>query len=518
MTIVSQPDVSVSIVPAATLVPNESHRVLLIGQKNGGTATSGDLQEEFQNDNSWDTLFGADSQVSAMLRAYKKINLDTRVDAIGLDDNGSAVAATGTVVFSGTATEDGSFEVTIGSDTNHKFTVTVTNTDTATTVGGTLETVSNLDAKLPVTAANVIGTVTMTAVNGGTEANRIGLRVTGTVAGLTATISSPGMAGGLNDPVLTTLFDVVGNERYQTIVYPFGWGTTDLTAFLDPRFNVTNDVLDGVGVLSTHDTFSNLKTIGDAENSQSLVILGAKSVSTSTYLGSSLFELDYVLASQFAAVRSLRLTEDASIADFVVADTTGGLDAFGGPAIASLPYFNSVVPNLPIVKPSLGFSRTEIESLLDSSISVIGSNRALNGVIMGEIVTEYKTDTAGNPDDSFKFLNFVDTSSQAREFFFNNLKKEYAQSRLTEGDLVANRSMANEQSIRAFIVSLYQVLTGPDFVLLQAGPDAVRFFKLNLSVSVDLLTGKVTVVMKVPLVTQLRTIIATMQLAFSVNA
>jgi len=260
MTIVSQPDVSVSIVPAATLVPNESHRVLLIGQKNGGTATSGDLQEEFQNDNSWDTLFGADSQVSAMLRAYKKINLDTRVDAIGLDDNGSAVAATGTVVFSGTATEDGSFEVTIGSDTNHKFTVTVTSGDTATVVGDTLETVSNLDANLPVTAVNATGTVTMTAVNGGTEANRIGLRATGTVAGLTVAVTI--MSGGLTDPVLTTLFDIVGNERYQTVVYPFGWGTTDLTAFLDPRFNVTNDVLDGVGVLATHDTFSNLKAIG----------------------------------------------------------------------------------------------------------------------------------------------------------------------------------------------------------------------------------------------------------------
>lgn len=515
MTTPNRPAVSFTITPAATLVPNQSHRVLLIGQQNGGTATSGDLQKEFQNDNSWDTLFGSDSQISAMLRAYKKINLDTRVDAIGLDDNGSATAATGTVVFSGTATEDGSFEVTIGSDTNHKFTVTVTDTDSATVVGGTLETVANADANLPVTAANVTGTVTMTAVNGGTEANRIGLRVTGTVAGLTATVT--GMTGGLLDPVLTTLFDPVANERYQSVVYPFGWGITDLAAFLDPRFNVNNEILDGSGYLVTNDTFANLKAIGDPENSQNISIISANIVNKALKKSSSLFELDYVQAAQFSALVSLRLTTDASIADFVVADTTGGLDAFGGPATASLPYHNTVIPNLPQIDPAEGFSQTQLASLIDSGISVVGNNTASNAIVMGEIVTLYKTDEAGNPDDSFKFLNFVHTASQSREFIFNNLKKEYAQSRLTEGDLIANRSMANEQSIRAFIVGLYQVLTGSDFVLLQAGPEAIRFFKQNLSVSLDLLTGKVTVVMKVPLVTQLRTIIATMQLAFSVN-
>ena len=135
---------------------------------------------------------------------------------------------------------------------------------------------------------------------------------------------------------------------------------------------------------------------------------------------------------------------------------------------------------------------------------------------MGEIVTTYKTDSAGNPDVSFTFANFVDTSSNAREYFANNLKSRFAQSRLTEGDVQRGRDMANAVVIGAFLDGLYQDLSGPDFVLVQAGEDALQFFKDNRTITLNLAQGRATITMKVPIVTQLREIIATMQIAFSI--
>ena len=157
----------------------------------------------------------------------------------------------------------------------------------------------------------------------------------------------------------------------------------------------------------------------------------------------------------------------------------------------------------------------EIDSLNTSGISTIGNNRAGNQVILGEQVTTYKTDSAGNPDVSFKFLNFVDTSSNAREFFVNNYRNVYAQSRLTGGDLIPGRDMANQASIEATTIGFYNTLSGADFVLTQAGEEARRFFIQNLIVSLDLATGTVTVDMGTPLVTQLRNLFGTMRIVFS---
>ena len=115
---------------------------------------------------------------------------------------------------------------------------------------------------------------------------------------------------------------------------------------------------------------------------------------------------------------------------------------------------------------------------------------------------------------SFKFLNYVDTSSNAREYMFNNAKSDFAQSRLTLGDLIPFRNINNADSIAARFVGYYSRLSEQDFVLTQAGESALQYYKQNLSVTIDLAEGKATVLQQVPIVTQLRTIISTFQLVF----
>lgn len=514
MTTISRPKVSISLVPAQTIISNVPQKMLFIGQKlAGGTAVAGELIKNIENDNSWDTLFGAKSMLAGMVRAAKRENQVTQLDAISLDDDGAAVKATATVTFAGTPTEVGSYDIAVVSEKDYTFNIPVLTTDTPTSLAVKLVDVVNANTNIPVVAANVAGVVTLTAENGGTEANSFSLKQSGFVTGATVTLSA--FTAGAADPATTNIFDVVGNNRYQTIVAPFAYGVTYLKDFLDPRFNAINIVLDGVAIVCTTDSMMNLETLGNAQNSQSLVIIADAETSSAKQVGSSFVEADYIKASMIGAIRALRLTEDADISQYVIG-TGGALDVFGGAAIASLPYFNTALPNLIPTDTSLGFKENEIDQLTGVGLSIFGNNTADNAVIFGEMVTTYKTDNAGNPDVSFKYLNYVDTASNAREFMFNNAKSDFAQSRLTDGDLIPFRNINNEGSITAKFVGYYSILSGQEYVLTQAGSDALNFYKANLSVTVDLADGKVTVLQKVPIVTQLREIISTFQLQFDI--
>lgn len=512
--IVGQPNTTVNIVNASVAVENTSQKVLFIGQKTAsGSAASGALVENILNDNSENTLFGLRSMLAQMIRAGKKENKVTQFDAIPLDD-GAGTPATGTIVIVGTATADGSLIVTIGSEKNHKYTIAVTSADTPTVIGDAIAAAITADTKVPVTAANVTGTITMTAANDGTLGNDIGISISGTVTSVTHSVTV--MTAGATDPTLTSIFDAIGEKRYQTIIWPYSADTAELRTLLDARFNVDNKIQDGIGITASQDSLSNHTTLIDALNSQNLTYICDKLEAETSYKAAAQFELSPVKSSIFGAIRALRLTDGASISQYVIT-TNGPLDAFGGPALASKPYFNTSLPNLPLIQTGRGWTDTEIGTLFTSGGSVLGQNPAGSAAIVGEIVTTYKTDSAGNADISFKFMNYVDTASQCREYFSNNLRTRFAQSRLTNGDVIKGRDMANDLTISSFCEKLYLDLSGPDFVLLQTGETAVKFFKDNLTVVLDLANGKATITMTVPLVTQLREIAATMKIAFSTD-
>jgi len=510
MTAIARPSVTFNISPDKLTVENKPQRLLYVGQKQaGGTAVAGELITNIENDNSWDTLFGPKSMLAAMIRRARLVNGVTRLDAIALDDAAGAIANS-TLTLTGSPTEDGSITVILGSQNDFSFLIDIVDADTPTTIGDKIEAAVNANTNVPISAANVAGVITFTYIHTGTEGNALTLAVTGVVGGLI--IVTTAFTGGTTNPDTSTLFDVVGNTRYQTIMAPFAWGLTYLTDFLDPRFNVTNNILDGVAVVTAVDTFSNLEAIGNTQDSQSLVIFGDKLVTTAKHNGAAIIELSYVKSGEIGALRGLRLTEDADISEIVV--SAGQLDSIGGAAIASLPYFNTPLAFISLGDVELGFDETEIVALTTAGISVIGNNIANTKILLGEVATTYKTDSAGNPDASFKFLNFVDTISGAREFMFNNFKSDNAQTRLTKGDLIALRAIENQTSLRALFVGYFTTLSEGDFVLTEAGEEALQFYKQNLTISVDLEKGRVIVTMRTPIVTQLRSLIADMQISF----
>ncbi len=269
MTIVSEPFTTVNIVNASEEVGNTVQKVLFIGQQtSAASAVSGALQENILDDGAEDGLYGVNSMLAAMIRAARKVNKIVQFDAIGLDDNGSGVDATGTLSIAGTSSEAGTLFVNVGSEKNHRFSIAVASGDSATVVAAAIKAALDLDLELPVSSVASVGDVTLTAINAGTYGNSLGLSIEGVIADLTLTVT--GMTSGATDPVVTGVFDVVGDLRYQTVIWPFTI-VDELTGFLDPRFNVDNDVLDGCGFVSVTDSLANHLSRLGALNSENLV-------------------------------------------------------------------------------------------------------------------------------------------------------------------------------------------------------------------------------------------------------
>lgn len=513
------PKIPFNIIPAALREVAEDQKILFVGQKTAaGTAFSGALYPNISNSpldgaTEWDTRFGKDSMIATMIRAAKKINKISRFDAISLDDDGGAVAAIGNITITDTVSQNATLYLTIGSRKNNRYEIDIiASTDTPTTVGDKVEAAITADNTALVTANNVAGVVTFTAVNKGIEGNKITIRVEDNLSGLSYAITA--MSGGTTNPDLTNLFDVVGNLRYQTIVWPSTYDLDTVQDFLDGRFNAGIRIEDGIAIVSITDTLANLKivSLSTDRNSQSLAIHYNRLVNLAHYKGSALQEMDYVIAAQFGAIRALRMTDGAAISSFVDA-TEGAEDAYGGIAIASLPYFNTPFDNLPPIDHAHEWLDEEQEEIIEAGGFILGNNLAANKIIAGRVTTTYRTNDVGDPDVSFKYMNYVDTVSVVRWYFHENLRQRFRQSRLTIGDVISGRNMANASIIQGALLGFYKDLA--DFALLVAGEAARKRFLDNLTIKIDLAENKATVYMVTEIVTQLETIAVTMQIAFS---
>jgi len=511
----SEPKVSITTSSAGSIPRATEHKVLMVGQMTSdGTATAGELNESLALNNEA-ALFGTRSMLTEMIQNFRKVNKETRLDVIPLADDSTeeAVAATSTITFEGTASAAGTFTLSVGSKNEHTYTLAIANEDTHLNAADALKALIDADTTAQFTAASTTGVVTLTMANKGPEGNLTGILISGSTAGLTATITT--FANGATNPALTSAFDVVADEVYQTVIAPYSYEISFLTDFLSDRWNVENNELSGVGIMCTTDSLADLKAAVASINEQTFVLVGNKEVAETTYYGGAILEYPANIAAQTGAVRSLRLTSSAKISDYVVSSGSA-LDKIGGPALSTLPYFNTPMPYLPLVPTGKGFTMAEAAELEDAYVSVIDNNRAGNSIILGPMVTTYATDSAGNTDTVFKYLNSVDATMIAASFMFNSLKQDYAQSRLTDGDLIDGRAIANTGKITASFVKYFNELSGEDYVIAQAGEDALQYFKTNLTVTVDTEAGQVTATMILPIVSQVREFVVPVSITFSV--
>ena len=471
------------------------------------------LYQDVLNQN-YNALFGTRSIVSNMLRAMQRIfNLglvSIQVDVIPLAD---AVGSdfTSAITFTGPATAAGSVTLTVGSDYDHTYTVSFASGATADSVSSALAAAISADTFAPFIATDLAGVLTIVHSHTGVIGNDLTIKMSAPTGGVTWTIAN---TPGTGVTTTTNIFNVIGDTRYQRIVWPSSQSITDVETFLEARFNSNNRVLDGVAVITKTDTTANLKTLGNAQNSKVIWYLGNQLQSSTYFKGSLITEIDEVVSAVFAAICALRLTDGANISNFITA-ATGSNDETGGMHIASFPYFNTLIPYLNPCDPTLFWNESDQSDLVDASISIFGNNIANNAVILSDTVTTWKTDAQGVPNTSFKYLEYVDTASVCREYIVTQTRANYAQTRLTQGDLVPSYNMANAQLISSYIDGLYANLAS--MALVPDGENARKFFKANKTVTLNYDAGSVSVYMLLPLVTQLRRVDYTIQIAFDIN-
>lgn len=504
------PLVALNIVREQALAAAQEHRVLIVGQKtSAGSATSGSLQEDVSEaTNDINALFGARSIVAECVREFKKINKLSPLDVIPLTDNVSGVAATATVAFTGTATATGTIFVEIGSGFNYRFQVDIASGDTAAAVAIKLQAAIALSTSAPFTAAVDTADVDITAANAGTAPNTWTIFVDGVVAGIAATITA--WNAGATNPSLTNIFNVVTGRRYQTVVWPESYDAATIETFMAARFNFSDDVLQGVAIITAVGSNSELKARALAFNDQSIVLFGVKEIARTALTGACEREFPDVISSKIAAVRSLRFTDLASLTGLIT--TTAPLDQFGGRAIATLPYANTILPNSSISKPQDQLTSSEMSDLTNNGVALVGPNRSFTSTILGEVVTTSLTNPAGDPDESFKYLNTVDAAAAIRDAYVLNSRIRFGQSRLTDGDLREGRDMVNQASFEAFTEEIWQSLA--EDTIVQDGSAALRDFRRTRQVSVDVRAGRITLDIAPLLVSQVRAIVGTITVNF----
>ena len=209
------------------------------------------------------TLFGAGSELFLMckyaLNAYPAITLY----GICIAASGGT-AANDDIVFSGTASADGVYEITVLDET---IQVEVDSGATATAIGDLVEAAINAKTDWPVTANNSTGTVTVTAKHAGPRGNQIRILSSGDIAGITETHLNGYLSSGatMDDP--QNALDAIASTRYQILVAPY----QDATGLADFKTHIANvsgplEGKRGRYIAGSIDTYANTVTVATGLN------------------------------------------------------------------------------------------------------------------------------------------------------------------------------------------------------------------------------------------------------------
>lgn len=509
---VANPRVTLDIIRRDSLVGVEDYQVCLIGQISANAAadiTGGMFVPDVpRTDAEINELFGADSHAALLARSFREVNEYSNLAMIVKDDAALSTAATAQITFAGAATKAGTLYVTVVSEYHYTFEVEVEVGDTPTEVLAKLEAVVSARANKPFTFTNNDPDGDFTAVNKGSIANNWPIKVKGRVPGITYTLT--GWAGGATDPDISALFDDVQNERFQGIVWPESYATSTIKNFIDPRKNVDNDVKDGMAFMYLNESFVTIKTSALGLNSSEICVLTNKPIDEADWKGPAVPTAPDMVAAYVCAVRALRSEDGISVSDYVSTVASG--DQFGGAHMHSLPFFNTPIRFIGLPRKGSCYSAAEQLELEDSGVSVLGANRSGTGVVLGQLVTTWQKDPAGNDDETWKYVNWRDTHGHIREFLVVNCRKRFAQSRLSTGDTVAGFDIATEELVRAFVTQILGELALQALVV--AGIDARRLIERSLVVTLQPELRRVNIYVKAPMVSQLGEIIGTVQYTF----
>jgi len=345
--------------------------------------------------------FGAGSQLALMAESWFLNNKINELHAIALKDNGSTTAS-GSIAITGPATAAGELSVYID---GQLVAVTVADTDTETQIGDAL--VAAITSDLPVTAANVTGTVTFTAKNAGSIGNDIDIRVNyndGEVLPAGVSVVVTPMASGATDPDIADALDLIGDEWYQIICAPYTDATNlgKIEIELADRFGPT-EMIDGLYMSSKRGDLSALSTFGNGRNSPHVSVIHNGGV---TGVGSPSSPL--ALASAYAA----QICKEGS-ADPARPFQTLQLAGILPPAVTER------------------FTLAENNTLLYDGIATFQLDNA-GAVRIQRAITMYQTNAAGAADIAYLDVNTLLTLMYLRYSFRTRILTKYPRAKLAD--------------------------------------------------------------------------------------
>ncbi|EAN8606675.1 phage tail protein [Salmonella enterica] len=259
----------------------DGQSVVILGQRLGGTVAALTPTDVFSG-NEAAQYFGRGSQVHRMVMRAIDANSNIQLSVCALDDDPAGVAATGSVMLSGTASGTGQVRLQVAGTT---VAIAVATGDKAEDLTPRLAAAFSAFPDLPVTAAAedvVTGKdaggndvtapgVVLTARNKGACGNQVGLTLTVTAEGLTGTLSP--LTGGQGDPDIAPALAAIFSAGHTLIVTPY---STDealrtLATHLDNVSGPTEQRA-AFGVLGWRDSLSTGITLTGNANAKRLTV------------------------------------------------------------------------------------------------------------------------------------------------------------------------------------------------------------------------------------------------------
>jgi phage tail sheath gpL-like len=260
-----------------------AYRGLLIGQKTSSGAGTANTLVRATSADDLIAIAGRGSMLHRMAIAWFASNQFTELWVGILADNGSGVAAHGTITVTGPATADGTIVLYPGGE---RVEVAVTNGDADTVIAAAINAAINADLDLPVTSTVSSAVATVTFRHKGTVGNDYSLRHSlrdGEALPAGVGVAIVALASGATNPVLTTLIAAMGDTWFNIIAHPYTDATslTALEAELASRFGPMR-MIDGLAITAGAGSFSTLATLGEGRNSAHSVILAQPGINTLT--------------------------------------------------------------------------------------------------------------------------------------------------------------------------------------------------------------------------------------------
>ncbi len=259
----------------ATVGPAElPYRALIMGQKmSAGTAVA-NTRYKLTADHQAIPLFGRGSMLHRQAIRWFRANKFTEAYFVAVADNGAGVTASGTLTFTGPATETGVLYLYLGGE---RLTIGITTGDSATTIATAVAAAITAAADLPVTATSSSGVVTVTHRHKGTIGNDFDMRANyndGEKLPAGVTLAVVALASGAANPTLTSVISSLGDAWFHVIVFPWTDATslTAIEAEMLRRDGPTVQV-DGQVFASTVGSVGTMGALGDSRNSKYVSIV-----------------------------------------------------------------------------------------------------------------------------------------------------------------------------------------------------------------------------------------------------